>query len=53
MTTRRVVTGNNRQGKSCFVHDGPTPGILEAGFFTNEEIWIDDPGRPDLDSSMA
>jgi quercetin dioxygenase-like cupin family protein len=52
MTTRRVVPGNNKEGKSYFVHDGSTPGLLEAGHFTNEEIWIDDPGRPDLDSSI-
>jgi hypothetical protein len=49
MTTRRVVTGNNKEGKSYFVHDGPTPGRLETGFLTNEEIWIDDPKKPDPD----
>jgi mannose-6-phosphate isomerase-like protein (cupin superfamily) len=50
MTARRVVTGNNKDGKSYFVYDGPTPGQLDAGFFTNEEIWIDDPKKPDPDS---
>jgi mannose-6-phosphate isomerase-like protein (cupin superfamily) len=52
MASRRVVTGNNNAGKSCFVHDGPTPGHLDAGFFTTDEIWIDDPGRPDPEASL-
>ena len=52
MTTRRVVTGNNKEGKSYFVHDGSTPGLLETGFFTNEEIWIDDPDKPDPASAI-
>jgi len=52
MTTRRVVTGNNKNGKSYFVYDGSTPGRLEAPFFINEEAWIDDPGKPDPDSTV-
>ena len=52
MTTRRVVTGNNPSGQSYFVHDGPTPGRLEAGFFTMDEIWVDDPAKPDRAASM-
>ena len=51
MTTRRVVTGVNEGGKSYFVHDGPTPGRLDFGIATNEEIWIDDPAHPDPTSS--
>lgn len=47
MTTRRVVTGIDAEGKSFFVHDGPTPGRLDLGIAVNEEIWVDDPGRPD------
>lgn len=47
MTTRRVVTGNRPDGKSFFVHDGPTPGHLELGVAINDEIWVDDPGSPD------
>ena len=47
MSTRRVVTGVNAQGKSCFVHDGPTPGHLDAGVFVDDEIWVDDPAQPD------
>jgi mannose-6-phosphate isomerase-like protein (cupin superfamily) len=52
MPTRRVVTGNNKKGKSYFVHDGPTPGRLEAGYFTNEEIWIDNPEKTDPSSDI-
>ena len=47
MSTRRVVTGVNAQGKSCFVYDGPTPGHLDVGLFVDDEIWVDDPGQPD------
>ncbi len=47
MTTRRVVTGNDANGKSYFVHDGPTPGRLDLGLAVNEEIWVDDPAHPD------
>ena len=47
MTTRRVVTGNNAEGKSYFVHDGPTPSSLNLGMAVNDEIWVDDPANPD------
>ena len=47
MIPRRVVTGNNREGKSCFVHDGPTPGELNLGMLVNYEMWVDDPANPD------
>ncbi len=47
MTTRRVVTGTNAEGKSYYVHDGPNPGRLEMGLFVGDEIWIDDPANPD------
>ena len=47
MVTRRVVTGNNSQGKSYIVHDGPTPGTLSRGAVVVNEIWIDDPANPD------
>jgi mannose-6-phosphate isomerase-like protein (cupin superfamily) len=47
MATRRVVTGRNASGKSCFVHDGPTPGHLDLGVAVNDEIWVDDPAKPD------
>jgi mannose-6-phosphate isomerase-like protein (cupin superfamily) len=47
MTTRRVVTAIDEQGKSYFKHDGPTPGRVELGLFIDDEIWIDDPARPD------
>jgi len=47
MATRRVVTGINQDGKSYFVHDGPTPGHLNAGYFQTDEIWVDEPNRPD------
>ena len=45
--TRRVVTGNNAEGKSYFVHDGPTPGHINLGLAIDDEIWIDDPANPD------
>ncbi|MCJ7622863.1 MAG: cupin domain-containing protein, partial [Anaerolineaceae bacterium] len=44
MATRRVVTGNNSEGKSYFVHDGLTP---EQGMLLFEGIWLDDPANPD------
>jgi len=47
MTTRRVVTGNNAEGKSYFVHDGPTPGGLNFGMSVFDVIWVDDPANPD------
>lgn len=47
MTTRRVVTGNDTSGRSTFIHDGPTPGHLDLGIAANDEIWVDDPARPD------
>ena len=51
MTTRRVVTGTNREGKSYFVHDGPTPGHLDLGLAIDDEIWLDDPENPDPSGS--
>ena len=50
--TRRVVTGNNANGKSYFVHDGLTPGRRDLIRAVDEEIWIDDPARPDPESSI-
>ena len=47
MASRRIVTANNADGKSYFLHDGPTPGIVDLGAFLDEEIWIDDPARFD------
>ena len=47
---RRVVTGINSDGKSYFVHNGPTPG--RWGLTANEEIWVDDPARPDPASAI-
>ncbi len=52
MTTRRVVTGINAEGKSYFVHDGPTPGTLDIGTIANDEIWVDDPAAPDPSSTV-
>ncbi len=48
--TRRVVTGIDGDGKSYFVHDGPTPGQLDLGLAIDDEIWIDDPANPDPNS---
>ena len=41
--TRRIVTGNNSEGKSYFVHDGPSPTRLDMGKVIHEQFWIDDP----------
>lgn len=51
MTTRRVVTAVDADGRSYFKHDGPTPGRVELGLFIDDEIWIDDPARPDSDAA--
>ncbi len=45
--TRRIVTGNNSDGKSYFAHDGPSPTRLDMGMVIGEQIWIDDPAKPD------
>ncbi len=47
MAPRRVVTGIDADGKSYFVHDGETPGHLDDGLLVIDELWIDDPSRPD------
>ncbi len=44
---KRVVTGNDANGKSYFVHTGATPGRLDLGRAVNEEVWVDDPARAD------
>ena len=49
--TRRVVTAIDGDGKSYFRHDGPTPGRVELGLFIDDEVWIDDPARPDPDGA--
>jgi mannose-6-phosphate isomerase-like protein (cupin superfamily) len=51
--TRRVVTGIDADGKSYFVHDGPTPGHLDLGLAIDDEIWIDDPANPSSDDDPA
>ena len=52
MATRRVVTGTNPEGKSYFVHDGPTPGTPNRGGpVVINEIWIDNPADPDPTAS--
>ena len=45
--TRRIVTGNNSEGKSYFVHDGPSPMRLNMGMVIHDQFWIDDPAAPD------
>ncbi len=49
--TRRIVTGNNSDGKSYFVSDGPSPTRLDMGMVSGEQIWIDDPAKPDPGAS--
>lgn len=45
--TRRIVTGNDTNGKSFAALDGESPGKIDFGFFSSEEIWTDDPSNPD------
>ena len=47
MTTRRVVTGIDDDGKSYVVHDGPTPGAVDLGAIVIDDVWVDDPANPD------
>jgi mannose-6-phosphate isomerase-like protein (cupin superfamily) len=44
---KRIVTGNDSNGKSYFVTQGETPGQVKTDVFSSEEIWIDDPAKPD------
>ena len=50
--TRRIVTGNNSDGKSYFVHDGPTPGELDLGMVVIEEVWVDNPSSSEPVASI-
>jgi len=47
MKVRRIVTGNNDDGKSHIVADGYTPGYLDFGYCILNEIWVDDPAKYD------
>jgi len=47
MPVRRIVTGIDPNGKSCFVFDGENPARVEFGIATTEEVWVDDPSSPD------
>lgn len=47
MHVRRIVTGNNEEGKSLFLSDKATPGYLDFGYCITNEIWVDDPASPD------
>ena len=51
MTTRRVVTGIDADGKSYVVHDGPTPGSVDLGAIILDDIWVDDPANPDPEAA--
>ena len=46
MTTRRIVTGTNVDGKSYIVQDGSTPTRIKLGPHVFDEIWVDDPANP-------
>jgi hypothetical protein len=50
MSTRRVVTGIDADGKSYFVHDGPTPASIDLGRIAIDDVWVDDPANPDPDA---
>ena len=51
--TRRIVTGNNAEGKSYFVHGGPSSTRLNMGKVVNEQFRIDDPANPDPTETKA
>lgn len=43
---RRIVTGENAQGKSCFISDGPTPNVvMRPGLPIAQVVWITGEGR--------
>lgn len=52
MTTRRVVTGIDAEGKSYLVHDGPTPGSVDLGRIVLDDVWLDDPANPDPEATQ-
>jgi hypothetical protein len=41
MSVRRVVTGHDQNGRSCFTSDGPAPNVFQrsAGSTTVTELW--------------
>jgi mannose-6-phosphate isomerase-like protein (cupin superfamily) len=47
---RRVVTGNDPQGRSFFVIDGQTPHQWDLGRVNMDDAWVDDPARPASDN---
>lgn len=51
MTTRRVVTGIDADGKSYVVHDGPSTGSVDLGAIALDDVWVDDPATPDPNAS--
>jgi mannose-6-phosphate isomerase-like protein (cupin superfamily) len=52
MTTRRVVTGIDADGKSYLVHDGPTSASVDLGRIVLDDVWVDDPARPDPEAKV-
>lgn len=47
---RRVVTGNDGDGKSFFVIDGETPHRWDIGRIEADDIWVDDAQRAASDN---
>lgn len=47
---RRIVTGNDANGKSYFVSDGETPHKVDVGRIISDDVWVDEPGRPASDN---
>lgn len=47
---RRVVTGNDSNGKSFFVIDGETPYKWDLGRIVADDVWVDDAKRPASDN---
>jgi len=50
LMVRRVVTGNDDQGKSFFVIDGETPHKWDIGRIEADDVWVDDAKRPASDN---
>ena len=43
---RRIVTGNDTNGKAIVVSDGPTPHQWDLGRAVMDDVWVDDPALP-------
>ena len=48
MSIRRLVTGVDEHGRSTVTQDGPTPGHIELGRATYDELWASESLPPSL-----